>query len=579
MGVVLIIARWLRGEDASGLNEVDASDVKIFLSATIMVAIIIMILIMSGCRPTVAWRQDALSHQSHCTLDLLGLYIFGVCTLFLEIFELFAAVECLTMYSDLHNGREYVYFFIFYFLRMCFLMVQMLFLGKFSRATFDNNVLLRYCLFACLSVNLMTWFYTLTDESSYTWAVVEYGTGDGTWWNVYNMNETDPDLLENIRKCAYHNTTWQEKLRNAEPILYPFCMEYSLVAASMLCNIWASMRCSGVDDAASDGHDRACETNSNQVEHSAADDSLDDDDDTAKLSIDNHPEQTRPFFKTDKQQDAERARTSTQQHLTSPCFGVGFLVGASMMAFLLAVTVLLQQNIMYSKTIYIYYGFTHFYYVIMTILCWFGFQLLTKQKYEHRYYCGEDVLLLVSAAGEFAYMYFKMLAAFGMIVYPTCEESSGWYTCVDSGLPWMLLCEKILTGMQLWVQTTFLISAARYKPHEINSSKKLRDVVTCLSFCNLGFWVKSSFVDMLEFPVESIEKQFYNLDDQWDFIMRVMLPFCIFYRFHSTVMLCGISARFKQDGVLDEDKRRERARLVVNSEPTDYKSIEQTKCV
>ena len=74
-------------------------------------------------------------------------------------------------------------------------------------------------------------------------------------------------------------------------------------------------------------------------------------------------------------------------------------------------------------------------------------------------------------------------------------------------------------------------------------------VVTFLLICNLTMWIIYSFeVDKVE--DSPIQPQFFG-HFSWTLIQRTTLPLCIFFRFHSTVILADIWKNTYKTKLLD----------------------------
>ncbi|XP_070561549.1 proton channel OtopLc-like [Ptychodera flava] len=274
----------------------------------------------------------------------------------------------------------------------------------------------------------------------------------------------------------------------------------------------------------------------------------------------------------------KRKRTPTQQNMVMPqCGSAGSIAGIFLMIVMVLVSALQQQHFMQGKIEHVYYATKVAYFAIMSVLCWIGFELIATQDYEHRPYGGDDALLVIPVTVQFCYMYFKVLSGIGVIMNP--DNGELWSA-------WLLLAEKLFTGMELWLQTTFLIAASRYRPRCQAKSLKIQGLVLCLLFCDLGFWIKSSFIDQLDDHLSPVEVQVYSVPNQWALIMKVLLPFCIFYRFHAIIMCCGIYVRFREQPRLHEtdcctcdDSEENPILREQNTQSTncrDYESIQKT---
>ncbi|XP_070561547.1 proton channel OTOP2-like [Ptychodera flava] len=595
---VLMITQLMSGRPGSFVNEVTAGHVQILISIMLVFATSFMMwFIIRGSRYSL-WLLEDKSHdgqsQAHFTLDLLGVYIFGTGKIVLELLEMFAALECVAMADHLDNMADYVTSVVFYALRLVFQVTEMLFLGKFSRATLHNSVVIRYSLLLVLSVNLMLWFFTLAAESEELLSRPQFSR---SMHEIYSANETATLTL--IEQCINHTTKWQVKMKTVDHILFPFCLEYSLVAVNILYHIWISMkflksaRGRGKRDFRQEGKEKSPGFVNITGDHGFSGLFLDTEKSSILAKYEEHVTQgeqdssnlvhgEKNISDSSNCSSIESAnyrsgdRTPTQQNMVMPqCGSVGSLAGIFLMIVMVLMSALQQQHFMQSKIEYAYYATKIVYFSIMSALCWVGFELIATQDYEHRPYGGDDSLLVITVIGVFGFIYFKAFSAIGVIMYP------------HGGNVWsarFLLVEKLINGVELWLQTTFLIAASRYHPRCKRKGAKVQGLVLCLLFCNLGLWSKASFIDQFDHYLSSVEIEVYSLPNQWALIMKVLLPFCIFYRFHSVIMCCGIYVRFREQPRYDEtdcctSDEESPILTVQNAQSTnckDYESIQKT---
>ncbi|XP_077993335.1 proton channel OtopLc-like [Glandiceps talaboti] len=593
--VFIITSRMMTGERESILDNITLRQVQIFLSIALLLATSIMLwFIIFGSRKYISWLHEDKScdgnSQAHFTLDLIGVYIFGTGKIVLELLELFASFECITVAHYISNLGDYTAGMLFYAIRLTNQLTEMLFLGKYSRATFHNCTAFRYCIQYLLSVNLLLWFYTIADESEEMFSPKSHSGPH--FWQIHNIS-IDPSTLELIEQCINHTTQWQTKMKKVDRVLFPFCLEYSLVAANILCHVWTSMKfltaakenSEGPDDTGGEPQTPVQKVEEQVSLHQQRGDNFVNNNNTDHKEIDDvedgglrdngvvvrTTENESPVLNITEGQvlSLSNTRTATQQTPALPGCGIGCIAGIFMMAFMVLISALQQQNYMPSSTVYLYYITKITYFFIMTVLCWVGFDLIQTQTYEHRPYSGEDALLIIPVIGELCYMYFKAIAAVGMMMY---SDSDVDVAC-------LLLFEKIMTGIQVWVQTTFLIAAVRHRPRCLQKVGKIREIVVCLLFCNLGFWIKSSFLDQLDFGLSPVEIEFYRTSHEWALIMHILLPFCIFYRFHSVIMCCGIYGRFREPPntiATNYGNDVERRPILVTCNVNGYNSLERT---
>jgi len=166
--------------------------------------------------------------------------------------------------------------------------------------------------------------------------------------------------------------------------------------------------------------------------------------------------------------------------------------------------------------------------LIVSILATFlGFIRVQKMKFhgEDQSILG-DLLLRFSSLGIFAYSVFNIVAG-----------GLGPHTDIKNLL---VFATGAITIIQVVLQLLFITDAQRRRIHSANheNSKPGRQVVTFLLICNLTMWVIYTF-EVQKVQDSPIQLGFFGYY-AWSIIQRVTLPLCIFFRFHSSVILVEI---------------------------------------
>ncbi|XP_035683132.1 uncharacterized protein LOC118420442 [Branchiostoma floridae] len=167
-------------------------------------------------------------------LTVLGIFAFGAGTILMDIFSVNAIAQCLdatpTFDSDVVN-------LVFHVLKLLFVLCQMGFLRKFSDATFHSAPLFRYLFFFVLAGDISIWVHTL---------VANTVTQDGGITTLTHNNTMNGTIHGNstihARECTQRTTYQHRLLTDVEPYLYPFTLEYALLASGILYGMWANMR-------------------------------------------------------------------------------------------------------------------------------------------------------------------------------------------------------------------------------------------------------------------------------------------------------------------------------------------------
>ncbi|XP_076677082.1 proton channel otopetrin-like a isoform X3 [Andrena cerasifolii] len=137
-----------------------------------------------------------------------------------------------------------------------------------------------------------------------------------------------------------------------------------------------------------------------------------------------------------------------------------------------------------------------------------------------------DILLRVSAFGLFVYAVFSVIA--GSLAAFTHEPNL------------LVMLTGLLSVAQVILQMLFIADVSRRRVHlpEHDRSKPGRQVVTFLLICNLTMWVIYTF-ESQKVMANPVQLDFYGFL-AWAIVQRVTLPLCIFHRFHSAVTFAEI---------------------------------------
>lgn len=150
-------------------------------------------------------------------------------------------------------------------------------------------------------------------------------------------------------------------------------------------------------------------------------------------------------------------------------------------------------------------------------------------RFEMRAFEVDDVLLIVGQIGLLSYNVFTVIAA-----YHEMEENK--YSV-------LVLITALAVILQAMAQTLFILDASRRTTNSADQQRRKpgREVVTFLLVVNFAMWTVST-LDKSRADVNPVQLHFYGLWS-WIIITNVSMPLAIFYRFHSTVILCEIWKR------------------------------------
>ena len=138
-------------------------------------------------------------------------------------------------------------------------------------------------------------------------------------------------------------------------------------------------------------------------------------------------------------------------------------------------------------------------------------------------------LLVIALAGYYLLLGFMAVAAFSQMNEPFARQFGS-----------MLGISCVLTFVQCTLQVCFIFDGLRR--HVKNSAqaeqKPARSFVTFLLICNLAMWIINSF-ELKEAHGARIFTEFYG-GLGWTIIMHICLPLAVYFRFHASVCLSDI---------------------------------------
>lgn len=131
-----------------------------------------------------------------------------------------------------------------------------------------------------------------------------------------------------------------------------------------------------------------------------------------------------------------------------------------------------------------------------------------------------------------------LLQRIGMLavyIYGICNIIVGG-TSISKSHHFLLLLHGALMVIQACLQSLFIHQITKKRLSPLNMDEKPgRQVVIFLVFCNIVLWMLESFTTPNK-DRNKMQLTFYGYV-AWPVISRIVLPFVIFYRFHSSVAL------------------------------------------
>lgn len=396
----------------------------------------------------------------------------------------------------------------YYFLRTFFIYIQLYFFYKLSgRSKPKTLICSHFMIMHLIALNLATWIVSFVHEST---EELREGHGPNSskteqlelfmvrnWGSLLANNQTNQ--TENCRKREEDLKLTAEKMA---PYFYTFTMEYCLLSAGLLLNVWLSLR-GGITEESND-HEGQSEI---ETDLSAAEGRFMHGD-WEVLGLDEGVLEVGTLWR------------------------FGFILG---LVYVPAFAAMIF-NIMFTDTEdedkLIYVGFQLFFFMSVLIVCVFGCRQLERQE-KGKIHSKVDFYLLGGAlVGVFFLDMFIIIAAI-------CEIRESPSIAV------LLLITNICELACSVTFTHFVHKALERKlPSEkkdavLDSASKIREVVSFLFMLNLCFWVMYTFEVKKSEKVVELAKTFYTTK-VWFYISHIVYPLAVFFHFHGAVCMVEI---------------------------------------
>ncbi|XP_074663016.1 uncharacterized protein LOC141915402 [Tubulanus polymorphus] len=500
-------------------------------------------------------------NDRHQSLVIIGLWIFGTLSVLPNLLDMFDALICLSQMYSIFLWETQIRI-TYQFIQISFAFVQLLFLTRFSGSFFDDNVITRYKIVVILCGNVSSW---ITEEVLDSSAFLSSHTYQGE-----TLMPTIGNFTNLTVECLNADTELANFLKSALPYLFPFNLEYNLLAAGVMMLLWNNMKPiqppEDIENTTTStsgrtkqtpilatlcGCDIVCpvskrnETSGEQPQPGTSDDALpldkgfDDQDSDAGAST-----FTSLGSTSSRLIPSPGGNTSKQilpVFLLAICllFGLFYIIGSFTMYF----------PDIYENALVIFYSFNITFYIAMIGLCYWGFSAVSKHEIENERQSGaNEYLLMLSVSGTIVYLYFSSISAVATIrgnhsLVANSTSGPAFVTLpAGSPIPNMMLAYNIINFAQIWLQTTFLIYTSHHLPKQDKNTAQVRAVILGLTACNFALWVVLSFIELKFDDASPVQENYFR--GYWSTIMRLTYPLGIFYRFHSILLLLEHFAKF-----------------------------------
>jgi len=504
-GIVMNLTAWLQNDKT--VVGITTDHIDGFIITCICPALIWIVYIF--------WKQndrkmiDFISTMPHSHRPLMaGAYVFGAGSSVMDILHISYYLQCSRNFSNL-------FFSLF---KAIFILTQILFLRKFACATFHKSQNIRLVLFHILGTNICIWFRALFDHAKLLFKGSTNDNGQRFWCGSEEMPMTQ---------------IWTA----SEPYLYPFTMEYSLIAGGMLYTIWSGMRDLDPDPQDIYIYDEMHDDDGKDKSKEFPDDS------SGYLGSVNSPILSRSqshmslYSRVSNQSLCKSCQENQESHheimdTYRPSADPGLLLGIllSTLLFISVAFLWIDKNSFHALKFYYLYQITL--HAITVICLWCILKALQSQRSAWYPYNSDDSLLIVSFTGVFLYCGLSFTAA--VTELGTYNDIATFSTIKTS----LVLIESML-------QVTAIVKSLRYRPsYKGNHGDIVRQGALFLITTNFALWGQDSFFELRNLATMPVQTKLFG-DIYWRAITIFAYPLCIFFRFHSGACLFEVWSTFK----------------------------------
>ncbi|XP_077866439.1 uncharacterized protein LOC144354659 [Saccoglossus kowalevskii] len=488
----------------------------------------------------------------HVNLNLIGVIFFGTGTILVILLHIIAKIQCLSDSSEKHFLWERM-ILILNVISLIHTVIQMCFLVKLHGAVLQNTRWFQYTLFYIIATNVLIYLYIYVWEISEGVAKDEQGT------------------------CG-HTDTLELMITRVEDAILPFITEFALVSIGMLYQKWETLEDTCVTNTSHNTDDsfrlytkccRICRHDNEKqelakggVSATSAPDNSNKTNDQTKDDVHSNYDASQELvrsvdfgdYSVIPSQDYCPTRygtvNGTPRH-QSQCYTIGLTAGVLPVLILL---ILSKHFLNHGDSALYVYCYLIIFDTSLLLCNWMGFKLVYPHVYRQISVTRVQTLFIISINGVFLWYVFKFVAAFRF------DSPSG----VQQALSAILCISYATVALQTIVQTSFLLTALKYRPRRAVSSRVLNEIVTFIIIANLGLWILDSFImSDPNYYTDPLENPVYN-DQIWFISSNLALPLAIFYRFHAFAVAYEIFANFNysihnnEDNDVNDDTEHDR---------------------
>ncbi|CAG4940547.1 unnamed protein product [Colias eurytheme] len=390
-------------------------------------------------------------------------------------------------------------------LRMALTLAQMqfIFLTNKDIESGSNKLIQRFGFMHMIAANLCEWLYVLVEETKHEIHHLEHSMISKSN-NTQNLTPDTPCRRSNIMGTL---------VQNASPFLFPCTIEYSLICAVILYEMWKEVKCTPED----------FEKKLMYVKNKSRSNSV-------------TPEKILQQFAGMLGVSSPNGSRNALHHFSVDCshahrgLFAGILVIVLTIISLIMFFVLAHHNNTVTDAIFevnicelILYTLS----ILATVIAMKQMRALAYKRKSQAVLGLDTSLLILAQSGMYVYCMFSLIG---------CHHTL--YSSNSSGLTGFF--SEFLSLNQTTLQTLFIIDAwwRRCANSEQRSNKPGRQLVTFLLVANMAMWAINTLEkNRAEFRPAHLD--FYG-PWGWTIITHVSMPLAIFYRFHSTICLFEI---------------------------------------
>ncbi|CAH0560883.1 unnamed protein product [Brassicogethes aeneus] len=380
--------------------------------------------------------------------------------------------------------------------RMVLTLVQVnfIFLNNKDFELDRHRTIARFGLMHMIATNLCEWLNVLVEETKHEINHLGNHTSDHT--NA-SMTKKGGDIMGSL-------------VTSASPFLFPCTIEYSLICAVILFEMWKKVKTVKIKNKQNKEHDK----NATSVHK---DEKITQHYNFSPLN--NNPNNSNHYIIDCS--NTYRGLFAGIMVIVLTIISLMFFVlakegGTSEIKKVAEFEVSIVELILYIIT------------TIVVVVAMFQMRALKYDKkigVDGRFGIGLDnTLLLVAQTGMFIYCMFSII---------------GYYFNMDNSPPIELLAE-IFSFIQTCLQTMFVLDGWSRKCRNMKQAKNKpgRELITFLIVANMAMWIINT-LEKNRAEFRQIHLKFFG-DWTWTIITHITMPLAIFYRFHSTICLVEI---------------------------------------